>query len=68
MSGSMLPITTMPNGFSGSGGSFSIIDFSHDILNTFFLCDYSGGFYTRNPYLTFYQQTNPYHIKRESKW
>jgi hypothetical protein len=31
MSGSMLPITTMPIGFSGSGGSFSIIDLSQDI-------------------------------------
>jgi hypothetical protein len=31
MSGSMLPITTMPSGFSGSGGSFSIIDLSQDI-------------------------------------
>ncbi len=31
ISGSMLPITIIPNGFSGSGGSFSIIDLSHDI-------------------------------------
>ena len=32
ISGSMLPMTTVAIGFAGSGGSFSIIDFSHDIF------------------------------------
>jgi len=33
---SMAPNTTVPIGFSGSGGSFSIMDFNQDIRDTFF--------------------------------
>ena len=37
ISGSSVPITTVPMGFSGSGGSFSIMDFNQDIKITSFL-------------------------------
>jgi hypothetical protein len=37
-SGSRVPITTVPIGFSGSGGSFSIMDFNQDIkIPSFFV-------------------------------
>ena len=36
-SGSRVPITTVPIGFSGSGGSFSIMDFNQDIKIPSFL-------------------------------
>jgi len=54
MSGSMLPITTVPIGFAGSGGSFSIIALRNDIstpilVQRFLPC----AFYTRISYLNF---------------
>lgn len=38
MSGSSVPITTVPMGFVGSAGSFSIMDFNQDIkIPSFFI-------------------------------
>ena len=37
-SGSSVPITIVPSGFSGSAGSFSIMDFNQDIEFHSFFC------------------------------
>jgi hypothetical protein len=43
-SGSRVPITMIPIGFVGSGGSFSIMDFNQDIKIPSFLLN-NCGFY-----------------------